>query len=193
MHVRSSFVAVVVVVALAVAALGAPARARAQAEEESTRMPVTSPVKADIKGMVGLGLIGAELGFVLPAVAGLHETWAFIVFPIAGAAGGAVGGYFLLEKGDGHPELAVGALTAGMALFIPALIVTLSATAYEPEATLASVRAAGPGGAVRLGPGGLALAPPAIHVGSSDSPREALRTGTRVAQELRVSVLSGAF
>lgn len=162
--------------------------------QSATDEPETSPVQADLKGMVGLGLIGAELGFVLPAVTGLHETWAFIVFPIAGAAGGAVGGYFLLEKGDGHPELAVASLTAGMALFIPAMIVTLSATAYEPEASVAQARRelARPGGLVRVAERGVSLSAPSVTV-ISTSAREALRTGFDTASELSVGVLSGIF
>ena len=44
------------------------------------------------KGTVGLGLIGAELGFAIPALIGVEEIWPYIVFPTVGAVGGAVGG-----------------------------------------------------------------------------------------------------
>ena len=98
--------------------------ARAQAE------PVQ--VTADFKGIIGCGLIGAELGFVVPALAGLDETWAFIVFPVVGAAGGGLLGYFLIEQND-EREIAVASLAVGMALIIPTMVITLSATAYDPE------------------------------------------------------------
>jgi hypothetical protein len=161
-----------------------------------------NPIDADFKGMIGLGLIGAELGFVVPALAGARDAWAFIVFPVLGAGGGAVAGYFLLEKGDGEPELAVAALTTGMALVIPAMVVTLAATAYEPETEMPSARAprapslaaaaAGPG-LVRWSERGVWLAPPVVATGHSVSTKEALRTGVARAREVRVPLLSGAF
>ncbi len=89
-------------------------------------------VEPGFKGVIGLGLVGAELGFIIPAVAGLHETWAFIVFPVVGAAGGAVGGYFLFEQ-PGETELSVAALAVGMAMIIPTMVITLSSTAYDPD------------------------------------------------------------
>lgn len=126
------------------------------------------PVPADFKGAVGLGLFGAELGAVIPALAGMDATWAYIVFPAVGAAGGAVAGYFAIDN-PGHAQLSVVALTAGMALIIPALVVTLSLTAYDPEgerddAKRRKVRrlaAAGPG-LLRVSHGELALAAPGI-------------------------------
>ena len=111
-----------------------PAAAQDAADETKTE------VKPDFKGAVGLGLIGAELGFVIPALAGAKGVWPYIVFPVAGAAGGAVAGYFLLEKGEGHPELAVAALTVGMALAIPALVATVAATAYRPPEQIETAR-----------------------------------------------------
>lgn len=105
-------------------AAGAPQRAEAQ--------PTRNQVEATPKGTIGLGLVGAELGFVVPALAGLDQVWAFIVFPIIGAAGGAVGGYFAIDSND-HEELAVAALAFGMAMVIPSLVITLSQTAYDPE------------------------------------------------------------
>jgi hypothetical protein len=88
-------------------------------------------VEADFKGAVGLGLIGAELGAVIPALVGVDATWAYIVFPVVGAAGGAVAGYFAIDN-PGHVELSVAALVLGMTLVLPALVVTLSQTAYDP-------------------------------------------------------------
>ena len=92
----------------------------------------TSQVDADFKGMVGLGMIGAELGFAVPALAGLQETWSFIVFPVVGAAGGGLAGYFALEQSN-QVELSVASLALGMALIVPTMVITLSATSYDPE------------------------------------------------------------
>jgi hypothetical protein len=87
-----------------------------------------------IKGKIGLGLIGAELGFVIPALAGMEDTWAYIVFPIVGAAGGAVAGHFLIDQnfGPGEGEVPVAILAAGMALVVPTMVLTLALTAYDP-------------------------------------------------------------
>jgi F0F1-type ATP synthase assembly protein I len=192
---------------VASALLAAPstsfARDDEEEEEDSGSEQATNPIEADFKGMIGLGLIGAELGFVIPALAGARDAWAFIVFPVIGAGGGAAAGYFLLEKGDGEPELAVAALTTGMALVIPALVVTLAATAYEPETEMPSANGA-PSRRVRLaaaaGPGllrwserGVLLAPPVISSGHSVTAKEALRTGVERSREVRVALLSGVF
>jgi hypothetical protein len=173
---------------LAGVAATVPSVAAAQAAEEGT-----NPVTADFKGMIGLGLIGAELGLVIPAVAGLQETWSLIVFPVAGAAGGAVAGYFLLEQGGGEPELAVASLMAGMALLIPAIVTTLAVTAYEPEEQETITLSAARTGLVRVSERGLTLAAPAIGMVPGASERESLRTGASTARELRVGLVSGQF
>lgn len=169
-------------------------------------------VEADFKGMVGLGLIGAELGFVIPTVCGLNETWSLIVFPILGAGGGAVAGYFLLEKGDGHPTTAVSVMVAGMALVIPAAVITIMATSYDPEdeanpevpaelsvkvkAQRPSVqqlaRAAGPG-LLRWSPEGVFLGAPAITPVISGPITNAKGLVLQQRTELRVALLSGRF
>jgi hypothetical protein len=158
------------------------------------------PIPADGKGIVGVGLIGAELGFVLPAVAGVHATWAYIVFPIVGAAGGATAGYFGLEKG-GHTDLAVASLAVGMGLLIPALVITASATAYDPEDDEAAAgakrrqaqldvrdpRNAG-SGMLRVAENGIALSAPALDlVPASAAPGKLTLAGAEV------SLLSGRF
>lgn len=93
------------------------------------------PVELDsnIQGAVGLGLVGAELGLVIPALAGMEDAWPYIVFPVLGAGGGAVAGYFLLDQPD-HTEAGVITLAAGMLLIVPTIVATLALTAYDPEA-----------------------------------------------------------
>lgn len=159
-------------------------------------------VEADFKGTVGLGLVGAELGAVIPALVGVEATWAYIVFPVIGAAGGGLGGYFALDNA-GQVELSVVALTAGMALILPALIATLQLTAYDDDdqpppapGTFAKARkrpverarrqlASGPG-MLRMTEGKLALSAPGL----------ALVPGTRgdnAIAGLNVSLMSGQF
>jgi hypothetical protein len=173
-----------------------PSGASAQAVTDAT------PITADWKGALGCGLLGAELGFVIPAVAGMDETWAFIVFPVIGAAGGAAGGYFGLEKGD-HVELAVASLTLGMALIIPTLVFTLSQTAYDPteDAAANGGKAAGLArasrlddpryagtGLVRVADQGVAVAAPGVTVTPTTASRH--RAG---GSDVQVSLLSGRF
>jgi hypothetical protein len=190
------------VASLVAALLAAPHGARAQdANVDGGVTQTPNPIGADFKGIVGLGLIGTELGFVVPALAGARDPWPYIVFPILGAGAGGTAGYFLLEQGGGEPELAVVTLTVGLALVIPAMVVTLAATAYDPEtdepraripARIRALRDAGPG-LVRFSDDGLMLAPPAIVARRSMSDREALRTGGRPSRELSVAVMSGRF
>ena len=111
--------------ALTFAAGAAPTKVEAQ-----PTMP--EQIDATPKGTIGLGIMGAELGFAVPALAGLHDAWAFVVFPLVGAGGGAVAGYFLIDNKD-NEKAAVGVLAASMALVIPTLVLTLAMTAYDPE------------------------------------------------------------
>lgn len=112
----------------------APSRAEAQCTAGAMGC---SPVQALPKGTIGLGLIGAEIGLIVPAIAGVRdEWWPYLVFPVLGAAGGAVGGYFLddaMQRGN-TPEVSVVMMAIGMALVVPAVIGTLALTAYSPPA-----------------------------------------------------------
>ena len=67
--------AITLALSLAVTAVD-PARAHAQ-----------DPVQQEsgFKGLFGLGILGAELGLVIPAAAGLDQWWALVVFPAIGA------------------------------------------------------------------------------------------------------------
>ncbi|MDQ3035049.1 MAG: hypothetical protein M3Y87_21760 [Myxococcota bacterium] len=118
----------------------APARAEAQCAMPS---PTCSQVTPDAKGMIGLGLIGLELGFVIPALvqeaAGTNEWWPYLVFPAVGAIGGIVGGYFMEQETRNSPEIDVIFLAVGMALVVPTLVATLALTAYDPAQDAVSV------------------------------------------------------
>ncbi len=177
-----------VLAALALGLLSLPRSASAQTLENR--------VDPDFKGSIGLGLVGAELGFVIPALAGLRDTWAYIVFPVVGAGGGGLAGYFAIEQGTGSSELAVATLITGMALIIPAMVVTLSATAYDPAEQMSSSARAAPPALLQVSERGLHVGAPAVAFFEGASAREALRTGASPAdraRELRVSLVSGHF
>ncbi len=127
-----------------------------QAQAQCTPSVRCVTVGAQGKGILGLGIVGAEIGFMLPAIivgAGgreLDEWWAYVLFPVVFAAGGAVAGYFLLEEPtqivpptptsparrvSGYPEAAVAVLAVGMALIVPTFVGVLALTSYNPGAT----------------------------------------------------------
>ncbi len=78
------------------------------------------------KGTVGCGLLGAELVVIGEAIVGVDEEWLYWTGAGVGAIGGATAGYFLEPQMS--PQTSVLLLMGGMALSIPALIVSLDAT-----------------------------------------------------------------
>lgn len=195
-----SFAALLGAVTLCAAMVLGPA-ARGYAQDNPNQVP------PDFKGVVGLGLIGGELGMVIPAIAGVDATWAYIVFPAVGVVGGGLAGYFLLESND-QTDLSVAMLGIGMALVIPAAVLTLSLTAYDPEedtevvpasarfdvrhARQASARVRSGTGLLRFADGAAWLGAPAIGpVASVDSTgRPAVRFGV---SDFQLALVSGSF
>lgn len=118
-------------VALIAAVVLAAGQALAQDEAAAGPVAPDEDVKAEWVGVSGGVLVGAELVLAIEALIGVEETWAWVVFPILGAAGGGVGGYFL-EKAA--PEGAVALLVSGMAFLIPTAVAVSASTAYDPEA-----------------------------------------------------------
>ena len=115
--------ALVVALALSVGAAALPQRAEAQ----------VSTVRPDGKGILGLGLVGAELGLIIPALAGVRdEWWPYLVFPLLGAAGGAVGGWAVEQNTQNDAEVDVALMVVGLALVVPTIVGTLALTAYQP-------------------------------------------------------------
>lgn len=123
---RAVFVLTFVAIA---AAQFSPSRAAAQCAASA---PACDTVDSTPKATIGVGLLGAEVGLLVPAIAGLRETWAYIVFPLVGAAGGAVGGYFIDQGSPNQPEISVALLAIGVGLAVPAVVGTLALTAYRP-------------------------------------------------------------
>jgi hypothetical protein len=102
----------------------------------------TGPVTPTGKGIVGGALLGGEVVVIPMGIAGVQRGWPYFVFGGLGMVGGAVGGYFV-EKATavntangvttgGPAEPAIYMLAGGLALIIPALVVSLNATAYHP-------------------------------------------------------------
>jgi len=193
------------VVLAAVVSLAAPPRA-ADAQLDPATL---DPIKATPKGTIGLGLVGAELGLIIPSVSGLNEAWALSVFPVVGAAGGALAGYFALDK-PGREKGSVAALVVGLAGVLPAILVTVKGVRQErqdrweptPQIDLRTEKEqrafetaeAGPG-LLRRSRSGLRVAAPGVTF-SRRAPQDAETArmgGLRDRTEMRLSLASGVF
>jgi hypothetical protein len=84
------------------------------------------------KGIVGGALLGAGAVTIVESLVGVRAGWAYVVGALAGAGGGGVGGYFV-EKGSSDGKAPTYMLAGGLALVIPAIVLTLNATRYMPE------------------------------------------------------------
>ena len=166
-------------------------------------------IRATPKGTIGLGLVGAELGLIIPSVSGLNEAWALSVFPIVGAAGGALAGYFALDK-PGREKGSVAALVVGLAGVMPAILVTVKGVRKErqdrweptPQIELRSEKEqrafetaeAGPG-LLRRSRSGLRVAAPGFSFSrrAQQDAETARMGGLRERTEMRLSLASGVF
>lgn len=81
-------------------------------------------------GIAGGVIVGGELIVAVEGLIGVKPLWPYLTFPLLGAAGGGVGGYYL-EKAS--PEGAVAMLIGGIALLIPTALLAASARAYDPK------------------------------------------------------------
>lgn len=83
------------------------------------------------KGIVGGALLGAELVTMTEAIIDVRAPWLYAVGGGVGAVGGGIGGYFVEQaSGDGRAPLFM--LGGGLALLIPAVVLTLNATRFRP-------------------------------------------------------------
>jgi hypothetical protein len=99
--------------------LGAPTAAHAE------------DVSPDGKGIVGGAFLGAEIVVFTEAIIGVRSGTAYVL----GAAGGAVAGGlagFGIEQSVSDGRIPAYMLAGGLALIIPALVVTLDQTRYLP-------------------------------------------------------------
>jgi hypothetical protein len=84
------------------------------------------------KGTVGGALLGAEVVTITESLFGARPGWAYAVGAILGAGGGGVGGY-VIDQGSTDGKVPMYMLAGGLALIIPAVVLTLNATRYLPE------------------------------------------------------------
>lgn len=130
------FVALTVCTALTVAvSSAAPSHASAQCLGTAAS-PCITPVRPDGKGMIGLGLIGGEIGLIIPAIiqnaARTNEWWPYLVFPLIGIGAGIGGGYALEQATPNQAEIDVGIMIGAMVLIIPTIVGTLALASYSP-------------------------------------------------------------
>jgi len=170
---------------------------------------VFSDIQATPKGTIGLGLVGAELGLIIPSVSGLNEAWALAVFPVVGATGGALAGYFALDK-PGREKGSVAVLVVGLVGVLPAILITVKGVRRErqdrweptPQIDLRTKKEqrafetaeAGPG-LLRRSRSGLRVAAPGMTF-SRRPPQDAETArmgGLRDRTEMRLSLASGVF
>jgi hypothetical protein len=84
------------------------------------------------KGIVGGAFLGGEVVVFGEALFGVRSTAAYLVGAGVGAAAGGVGGYFIEQAVD-DGRIPAYMLAGGLALLIPAVVVTLDATRYLPS------------------------------------------------------------
>lgn len=118
------------------------------------------------KGIVGGALLGSEVVTITESLFGVHPGWAYALGGGLGAVGGGIGGFFV-EQASSNGEAPVYMLAGGMALIIPALVLSLNATRYRPSESatedkpppgIAPANPGSVGGSAVVGPG--ADAPP---------------------------------
>jgi hypothetical protein len=122
---RSKVLSTVAAVSLGALVLaGSPSEAHAE-----------GPVSGTGKGIVGGALLGGEVVTITMGIIGVDSAWPYFVFGGLGAVAGGVGGFFV-EEADPPAEVPLFMLAGGMALVIPAVVVSLNATHYDPEEEL---------------------------------------------------------
>jgi hypothetical protein len=132
-------------------------------------------VSPDGKGIVGGGLLGAELVTIVEGIADVRSGWAYGIGAVVGAGGGAVGGYFV-EQNSSDGKVPMYLLAGGLALIIPAVVLTLNGTRYRPQEgstddnvpTGPAADPGAPGGGV-IGPQPPSSPPPAASAPTSSS------------------------
>ena len=121
------------------------------------------------KGIAGGILLGGEVVTITESLIGVRSGWAYLIGGGLGAVGGGLGG-FAVEQASANGQGATYMLAGGMALIIPALVLTLNATRYRPSENatedkpppgLAPADPGAPGGSAVSGPAAAPPPPPA--------------------------------
>jgi hypothetical protein len=149
---------------LATAALFATAAVSGPARE--ARADEVSPTG---KGIVGGGLLGAEVVTIVEGIADVRSGWAYAIGAIVGAGGGATGGYFV-EQNSSDGKVPTYMLAGGLALVIPAIVLTLNGTRYRPEQGVTEDNVPRGPAAEPGAPGGGVVVPPPSAAPSGGGP-----------------------
>ncbi|WP_394836927.1 hypothetical protein LVJ94_08465 [Pendulispora rubella] len=127
-------------------------------------------VSPDGKGIAGGALLGAEVVTIPMSLFKVKSPWAYVIGGGLGAVGGGFAGYAIEQASfsdDGRVPTYM--LAGGLALVIPAVVLVLNATRYQPSDAASEDRAptnappadpGRPGGGVVLEGGGSATTPP---------------------------------
>jgi hypothetical protein len=147
------------------------------------RVALADNVSPDGKGIVGGGLLGAELVTIVEGIADVRSGWAYGIGAVVGAGGGAVGGYFV-EQNSSDGKVPVYMLAGGLALIIPAIVLTLNGTRYRPQegATDDNVPAAAPAADPGTPGGGVIGHPSSSAPAPASQPTSSLSRGARGAR-----------
>jgi hypothetical protein len=131
------------------------------AQPRSARADEVSPTG---KGITGGALLGGEVVMITESLIGVRSGWGYVLGGVLGAAAGGVGGYFV-EQGSSDGKAPMYMLAGGMALVIPAIVLTLDATRYRPEGGVTEDNVpVGPPAEPGV-PGGSVVSPPAGAAG----------------------------
>lgn len=165
--------------------------------------------KPGAKGTIGLALLGAEAVMTVEAIIGVKPWWGYAIGGGAGAVGGGLAGFFLIDKGQNpnKTEAGMAFLVGGLVFAVPTTLAILSATSYKPpknpevdtaarEASLDRMQAAqfDPSPAlVRVGHGGFAMEMPAVAVAPVFTEENRQIFGLPSATSVRVPVLNLRF
>ena len=84
------------------------------------------------KGIVGGALLGAEVGTIVESIAGVRNPWIYAISDVVLAGGGAAGGWEV-EQHSSDGRAPVFMLAGGLGLLIPAIVLTLNGTRYQPS------------------------------------------------------------
>jgi hypothetical protein len=129
-----------------------------------------STVSPTGKGIVGGALLGAEVGTIIESIAGVHSPWIYLISDVVLGAGGAVGGWEV-EQNSSDGRAPVFMLAGGLGLLIPAIVLTLNGTRYQPSENATEDHAPTNAPAANPGtPGGSIVTP---SPGSSPAPAPA--------------------
>ncbi len=114
--------------------LGGLVLATALASTTASAETGSETTKPGAKGTVGLALLGAEAVMTVEAIVGVKPWWGYAIGGGAGAIGGGLAGFFLIDKGQNpnKTEAGMAFLVGGLVFAVPTTLAILTSTAYKP-------------------------------------------------------------